>query len=127
MFDAISSSVSEGNTTSDICLSVTATSLSCNITITLTTNPGTAGIPFIYAIIIHSDPCKCFLILDENDFDDREYTVTLVGGSPFPLTRCVDVDTFEDELLEGDQNFTVSLIDARPANAVMFVYHQHMW
>ena len=53
MFDAISSSVSEGDTTSGICLSVTATSLSCNITITLTTNPGTAGIPFIYAIIIH--------------------------------------------------------------------------
>ena len=62
----------------------------------------------------------CFLILDESDFDNREYTVILVGGSPFPLIRCVDVDTFEDELLEGDQNFTVSLIDAMPANAVVF-------
>ena len=120
MFDATSSSVSEGDTTSGICLSVTATSLSCNITITLTSNPGTAGIPFIYAIIIHVKTCKCFLILDESDFDNREYTVILVGGSPFPLTRCVDVDTFEDELLEGDQNFTVSLIDAMPANAVVF-------
>ena len=44
----------------------------------------------------------------------------LVGGSSFPLTRCVDVDTFEDEILEGDQNFTVSLINAMPANAVVF-------
>lgn len=42
------------------------------------------------------------------------------NGSPFPLIRCVHVDTFEDDVLEGNQNFTVSLIDAMPTNAVVF-------
>ena len=47
MFDDADSTVSEGSTTADVCVSVTgggATELGCPLTITLTTNHGKAGI-----------------------------------------------------------------------------------
>lgn len=61
-FNAIESSVSEGDTTAGVCLSVNATSLNCNITITLTTNPGQAGMPYVYDVnvVIHFESLKQF-------------------------------------------------------------------
>ena len=57
---------------------------------------------------------------DGSDFDDDMYTVTFVVG-PLPMTQCASISTTEDEVLEGDHDFTVSLVSITPDDVAEIV------
>ena len=41
------------------------------------------------------------------------------GATPFPLMECVEIDTEEDNFLEGDHDFTVVIMDTTPNDSVV--------
>lgn len=40
-------------------------------------------------------------------------------GTPFPLEGCVEIQTVQDDEIEGHQHFSVSVAGTSPNNAVM--------
>ena len=46
------------------------------------------------------------------------YTEVFTVGTTFPATQCINISTAEDDFLEGDHNFTVSIVSTTLNNAV---------
>ena len=66
---------------------------------------------------MHSLHC----IPDSADFTEGTYTVSFTEGTAFPLSSsCVSIPTTEDSVLEGDHDFSVSVLSATPNDAVTF-------
>ena len=57
-------------------------------------------------------------ISDENDFTHQTYTEVFTVGTIFRDTLCIDISTTEDDFLEGDHEFTVSIVSIIPNDAV---------
>ena len=57
-------------------------------------------------------------ISDENDFTHQTYTEVFTVGTVFPDIQCIDISTTEDDFLEGDHEFTVSIVSTTLNNAV---------
>ena len=57
-------------------------------------------------------------ISDENDFTHQTYTGVFTVGTIFRDTLCIDISTTEDDFLEGDHEFTVSIVSIIPNDAV---------
>ena len=53
-------------------------------------------------------------ISDENDFTLQTYTGVFTVGTVFRDTLCIDISTTEDNFLEGDHEFTVSIVSTTP-------------
>ena len=59
-----------------------------------------------------------YSISDENDFTHRTYTEVFTVGTTFPDTQCIDISTTEDDFLEGDHEFIVSIVSTTLNDAV---------
>ena len=59
-------------------------------------------------------------ISDENDFTHQVYTEIFAVGTTFPdnVARCIEIPTNNDVFLEGDHEFTVSIMSTMPNDAV---------
>ena len=46
------------------------------------------------------------------------YTEVFTVGTTFPDTQCIDISTDDDDFLEGDHDFTVSIVSTTLNDAV---------
>ena len=53
-----------------------------------------------------------------DDFVAGPYEIAFTEGDTPPLTECVEISTIEDQVLEGDHYFSVTIEDIAPEEAV---------
>ena len=58
------------------------------------------------------------LISDGDDFTHQMYTEVFILGTTFSDIQCIDISTTEDDFLEGDHEFIVSIVSTTLNNAV---------
>ena len=72
--------------------------------------------------------CACIKIclyiifaVSPDDFAANTYTVSFAAGDTFPLMGCISgIPTVDDDALEGDHEFSVSIDSVTPNDAVSF-------
>ena len=112
MFDPVSSDsvVQEGETaTACIIVNSTASAITNDLSIQLSTIPDTAGISHL-DLSISQPLCIYDCTPDADDYVSGGYYIVFNSGTPFPLIDCVNIPTTADDVLEGDQNFTVEVL-----------------
>ena len=66
---------------------------------------------------------NCNALPDQQDFSGpvgmgQDIIITFTDGSTLTSTLCADIETAEDTILEGDNDFTVSISSVNPDSGV---------
>ena len=59
-----------------------------------------------------------YSISDGDDFTHQMYTEVFTVGTTLPATQYIEISTAEDDFLEGDHEFTVSIVSTTLNDAV---------